>query len=598
MHRYCVIFCIIVLVNLSIKNANGQTNTTSNSTQLTTNIKPVTNSNIYETEGFTSDIITSGPVLIIDKKTLFISNLNYVSKSSDTFFWTGVGEPSSNGVLVPDENNSKNPLKSYAAKNIYLQLPENLTTDKIDYIAVWSVKYKTDLGRVILYKENNTEARNSVPDALGYHNKTKDNKEIFRIPFCCGKNEIFSTNTKNCIPVEDELTFDMTVFESNETHIDPDQILSNIEFVPYKYFANCKKNFIRVVLDVEEILGFIYNSSLLYYVAPNDYGILSHGSFCVLYFNVSPQEIVICADNGTLTVGASIQYLYLPFLIISTICFFTSAVIYIFLLRAKDIHGKCFVGYSISMTVTFMCLICLQKMSAGCNFTGGLFMFSMICSFVWLACLCIDLIYVVKSNGSRTEDDIRIYIYLSIAMIVPVIVLMISLIPDGIPDVPKSFVKTYSGTDACSFNNVKIGKFFIPIGLLILASLGGLGYTSYIINHNNDNKDNEWMRNKGHFKFMLIQCILIWITMTLSFVAWLLLNLLEVDEKPEGVLLSLVLLQYMQGLLFILINFGHKWSNKVIEKRKCKIKNQRGGNCQILYNGNFEMIPLNGQGKE
>ncbi|XP_018567278.1 uncharacterized protein LOC108907923 isoform X2 [Anoplophora glabripennis] len=586
MRGYCVNLCIVVLISLYIRNANGQTEIISNTTRPANNTKPVIKTNVHETEGFNSSNVKSGPVLIIDKKNIFISNLNYISKDNDTYFWAGVGEPSSNGLLVPDENNTTSPLRTYEGQNIYLQLPDRWTYDKIDYVAVWSVEAKTDLGHILLYK-NNSEARNNVPEALGYHKMTKDNKPIYRIPTCCGLNEIYLSETKTCTSVDTDLTIDLAVFDSNETHIDPERLLDNVEFAPYRYFAQCGKNSVGVIVEKEEVLGFIYNSSLLYYFTPDDYGTLHHGSFCILYRNVTEHKVVVCTDLPV-TEGASISYLYLPFLIISTICFFSSAVIYIVILKARDIHRKCFVGYSISMTVTFISLICLQKMSGACNFTGGLFMFSMICSFVWLACLCIDLIYVVKSTGRRAQDDTRIYVYMAVSLLVPVVVLTVSLIPDGIPDIPLSFVKSYSGADTCNFGEVKIGVFFIPIGLLILASVVGLCYTSYIINTHDDRKDYEWLHNKSRFKFMLIQCILICIIMTLSFVAWLVLNLLQVDEK-DGFLLSLVLIQYMQGILVVLIIFGHNYSSKVIEKRKCKNSlNQQNGN---------EMKPLH-QGKD
>lgn len=63
-------------------------------------------------------------------------------------------------------------MRSYEEQNIYLQLPKNLTTDEIDYLAVWSAEDKTDLGHIVLYENASYELRKSVPEALGYHNKT------------------------------------------------------------------------------------------------------------------------------------------------------------------------------------------------------------------------------------------------------------------------------------------------------------------------------------------------------------------------------------------------------------------------------------------
>lgn len=77
--------------------------------------------------------------------------------------------------------------------------------------------------------------------------------------------------------------------------------------------------------------------------------------------------------------------------------------------------------------------------------------------------------------------------------------------------------------------------------------------------------------------------------MTIGFFAWLLLNLLHVEKQPEGFLFPLILLQYMQGLLVVLVLFGHNYGKKVIEKRRNKNKS---GNHE-MQNGNHEIIPLN-----
>lgn len=128
--------------------------------------------NAYQTTGFNTEYVSSGPILIIDKKTIFIPALNYKAESNDTYFWTGRGVPSANGTLVPDENNSTDSLREYQGQNIYLQLPHNLTTDLIDYIAVWSIEEKTDLAHIILFENVSDSIRQNIPEALGYHNKT------------------------------------------------------------------------------------------------------------------------------------------------------------------------------------------------------------------------------------------------------------------------------------------------------------------------------------------------------------------------------------------------------------------------------------------
>ncbi|XP_018567309.1 G-protein coupled receptor Mth-like isoform X2 [Anoplophora glabripennis] len=425
----------IVILCLYITNIDGQENNTNISLSEISRNKDARH-NVYETDGFT-DSVKSGPLLVIDKKNIFIPNLNYDPEDQDTYFWAGAGEPSPSGVLVPDENNSNSPLKSYQGRNIYLQLPENLSADKIDYISVWSIERKISLGHVMLYK--NPTVRRKIPDALGYHNRTEDGKTIYRAPFCCEVNEIYNEGG-TCTKVPADLPFNLSVFESNETFVDYESVLENVEIVPYKYTLECTEPG-YIPLSLNDTYGLVYNSTL--YLL-NEPGTFSHGSFCIAY-DGEQQVVHVCVWYGLKPMW------YKPFLIISTICFIITTLVYIFVIKEKNVHRRCFMGYSVSMIIAFFTLACLQEKSPACDSLGAFFMLSLLSSYVWFACLCVDLIFLVKTPKSVPEDTSRFYVYLSISLAIPLLILGASIIPDGTLDVPQSFVKDYSGPNYCRF---------------------------------------------------------------------------------------------------------------------------------------------------
>jgi hypothetical protein len=48
--------------------------------------------------------VSSGPVEVLDSKTIKINQLNYDGLGTDAYFWIGVGpQPSVKGFKVPDE---------------------------------------------------------------------------------------------------------------------------------------------------------------------------------------------------------------------------------------------------------------------------------------------------------------------------------------------------------------------------------------------------------------------------------------------------------------------------------------------------------------
>lgn len=92
--------------------------------------------------------LKSGPIAQIDKNQFFIPELFYDGKGPDAYFWMGNGSsgPNTHGKLVPDENNSREVLKSYTGQNIILTLPTPYTARDIEYLGIWCVTYKHNFG--------------------------------------------------------------------------------------------------------------------------------------------------------------------------------------------------------------------------------------------------------------------------------------------------------------------------------------------------------------------------------------------------------------------------------------------------------------------
>lgn len=113
--------------------------------------------------GFNSTTrLKSGPILLINSRTIYITNLYLDAKALDLHFWTGNGSaPSYTGSLVPDEDGSLSSLHSYFGENIYIKL-QNVTFNNVEYFGVWSVAEKKSYGSVQIPRNLN------VSDEIGH----------------------------------------------------------------------------------------------------------------------------------------------------------------------------------------------------------------------------------------------------------------------------------------------------------------------------------------------------------------------------------------------------------------------------------------------
>ncbi|XP_065225069.1 protein Skeletor, isoforms B/C [Planococcus citri] len=132
--------------------------------------------------------VTSGPIEILDAKTITIPQFTYNGAGQDTYFWVGLGpQPSSKGYKVPDENGYLDPLRVYTEETVTLELPGDLTIFDIDWLSIYDVASKQNLGYVIIPDEPNVPPslskidahKTTLPNCVQLHKRMQVGWEIF-----------------------------------------------------------------------------------------------------------------------------------------------------------------------------------------------------------------------------------------------------------------------------------------------------------------------------------------------------------------------------------------------------------------------------------
>ncbi|XP_029163998.1 uncharacterized protein LOC114935347 isoform X2 [Nylanderia fulva] len=132
--------------------------------------------------------VSSGPIVILDSKTISIPQFVYDGQGADTYFWVGLGpQPSSKGQKVPDEYGYMDSLRVYNDEDVILQLPGDMTVFNIDWISIFDVKTKSNYGSVIIPDGLNvppslikvTKQTQSLPNCVQLHKRYQVAWEIF-----------------------------------------------------------------------------------------------------------------------------------------------------------------------------------------------------------------------------------------------------------------------------------------------------------------------------------------------------------------------------------------------------------------------------------
>jgi len=101
--------------------------------------------------GGKSNGVRSLPVIVMDSKSVKLPGFHYDGLGGDVYFFAGEGpQPSSKGYIIPDELGYLSPIRRYEEEDVILQLPGEITVFNIDWIAVYNIEQKKNLGHVII----------------------------------------------------------------------------------------------------------------------------------------------------------------------------------------------------------------------------------------------------------------------------------------------------------------------------------------------------------------------------------------------------------------------------------------------------------------
>ncbi|CAG9134831.1 unnamed protein product [Plutella xylostella] len=93
-----------------------------------------------------SPAVSSGPVKVLDARTILIPSFRYDGSGGEVYFWAGEGaQPSARGTKVPDEYGYVEPLSPYNGTDVRLTLAGTTTVRDISWLSVWDALAATSL---------------------------------------------------------------------------------------------------------------------------------------------------------------------------------------------------------------------------------------------------------------------------------------------------------------------------------------------------------------------------------------------------------------------------------------------------------------------
>ncbi|KAF5279957.1 hypothetical protein FQA39_LY18178 [Lamprigera yunnana] len=503
--------------------------------------------------------LRSGPVVIVDKKTIFVPNLYYDGEGPDAHFWVGKGDvPTSDGILVANEKGSSNPLTAYTGQNVYITLPYNVTSDDIDYFAVWCIQFRRNFGHVVLPKNVTSPPINGNP------RYTYEGAEIVRVKKCCPTNQVLMQS--GC--TESNRKFNLTVNVQNRIGDIP---IKNVTFVPFTQKIICKHR--TYPLDQrEDEFSLLTNGSLAY-----NQELVPQDSYCFETVNLDSQNeywtttAIVCLGSSSASFSGSVFVMYGIGVLLSTICLTLTALILLFGRDTFNARDKCIVFYSISMATTFACLAVSQFSVLNeytCAVIAYVIQFFLISSFTWLSTMSTETYFKIRyyNNILYTNDRRRSYVYLSVGMFIPTLIFIISLSIDRVPDIPTIVLKQHFGRSECWFGNNETTYFYVPIGVAIVYNiiLGVLMKIKLLHLQENRSTDISWLSTQRSLKLMFRSgCFLL----TLMSVSWITEITSIILDSDESIWLAIDIANSLQGVIVFIIFVAYGTGTNLSKKR-------------------------------
>ncbi|CAL8098922.1 unnamed protein product [Orchesella dallaii] len=203
--------------------------------------------------------------------------------------------------------------------------------------------------------------------------------------------------------------------------------------------------------------------------------------------------MLVCTDflaDPDTSLDGTPNLMYVIAMMVASVFLFLTALVYLILWKRQSIHGWTFLGYVVSLLLTFVFLSLAHLMSAGesdCSFIGIACHFFFLSTFAWLTALNFDIYWTFRSmnpNPGRSKEAIRFLCYSIFAIGLPVIIVSVGLILDEIyGDDPESevIVPRY-GVSRCTMDRqADLPYLFGPISVLLACNLILFPTTLYYI---------------------------------------------------------------------------------------------------------------------
>ncbi|XP_017783559.1 PREDICTED: uncharacterized protein LOC108567537 [Nicrophorus vespilloides] len=492
--------------------------------------------------------LKSGPILILDEKTFFVTNLHYDGKGPDAHFWVGNGSsgPDQNGILVPNEHDSRDTLNSYNGEDVLIRLPEGITVKNIDYFGVWCIEYKHNFGYTNLINVDQITPKKMFLES-------ESGKRVAIMQRCC--QEGYVKSPKGCVfnNVDPQMP---DYHEGNNTIFD-DEAIPHVMYRSYTYQPKCPSG--MYYLDpLSEEFRLLTSGELLV-----EDQLYKKDKYCFDPLEFSDQETgeprwimtaFLCfpEENKPKFVAiliASCIYVSAFFLII------TSG-IFIFIKDARDVRGLNVVGYSITMALSFICLSTAKLIDMNdkfCSGVGYVYQICLVSAFSWLCCLIVETYYQVV-NYNNHHWKWRTLINGIIAVGIPILFLLLSLVINDI--VPSKFSNPKYSVDSCWFrSDKKVVFYYLPIVLSILFGIIFTGLTYYKIRKIENNRPHpSWTSVGNGIKNVFRSCYLLLAVMT---ACWIAEVISYFYDTGAGIWIALDVIQSLQGLFVFIIFILH-----------------------------------------
>jgi len=182
------------------------------------------------------------------------------------------------------------------------------------------------------------------------------------------------------------------------------------------------------------------------------------------------------------TQGTEINLLYPIGLIISMPFLFATFLVYAVISKLRNLHGKCLMCHVSSLLTAYVFLAVIQlggfRLSREfCLSCAFITFFAFLASFFWLNVMCFDIWWtfcgVRMLRGSVKERERKKFLIYSIyAWGAPLVMLVVCLLMDLLPDVPSTYIRPEFGVTKCWFktDTAVFAYFYGPVGVLLLCN--------------------------------------------------------------------------------------------------------------------------------